>query len=393
MAKKTKKNRLEKITSLTKNKSDIIFSKYFSKLTDPRIDRTKQHSLEDIIIIAICGTICGADGWTEIEEYGKAKFKWLKTFLLLPNGIPSHDTFGRVFSLLDPEQFQECFLGWVQSVVTLTKGEVVAIDGKTLRKSFDKASEKAAIHMVSAWANTNRMVLGQVKVDDKSNEITAIPKLLKLLDISGSIITIDAMGCQKKIATVIKENGADYVLALKENQPNLYENVSVFFDKAIKNGFGDIQYDYHETKDKGHGRIERRCYWKVSDITWVKHKENWDGLNSIGMVESHRCIGDKESVERRYYINSIKNDVKQFAHAVRSHWGIENSVHWVLDIAFREDESRVRKDNSPQNLAMLRHIALNLIKQEKSIRYGIKKKRLKSGWDNDYLLKVLFGKT
>lgn len=391
MAKKTKRSEIKKLTSLTKTKRDTIFIKHFSKLTDPRVDRTKRHLLEDIIIIAICGTICGADGWTEIEEYGKTKFKWLKTFLLLPNGIPSHDTFGRVFSLLDPEEFQQCFLEWVQSVVTLTKGEVVAIDGKTLRKSFDKASEKAAIHMVSAWASTNRMVLGQVKVDDKSNEITAIPKLLQILEVSGSIITIDAMGCQKKIASVIKENGADYVLALKENQPKLYEDVSVFFDKALKNGFGDIQYDYHETKDKGHGRIERRCYWQVSDITWVKHKEGWDGLNSIGMVESHRCVGDKKSVERRYYINSIENDVKQFAHAVRSHWGIENSVHWVLDIAFREDESRVRKDNSPQNLAMLRHIALNLIKQEKSIRYGIKKKRLKSGWDNDYLLKVLFG--
>lgn len=360
-------------------------------MTDPRIDRTKRHLLIDIIIIAICGVISGSDSWVDIEEYGNAKYEWLKRFLALPNGIPSHDTFGRVFARIDHTEFQGCFLSWIQEVSKITCGEVVAIDGKTLRHSYDSASEKGAIHMVSAWATANRLVLGQVKVDDKSNEITAIPQLLKVLELSGCIVTIDAMGCQKSIAKLIIDKGADYVLALKANHGSLYKDVELFFDDALKNGFGDFEYSFYECTDGDHGRIEIRRYWSVSDISWIAEKGRWKGFESICMVESERLIGDKKTVERRYYISSLDSDAEGLSYPIRGHWGIENSLHWVLDIAFREDESRIRKDHSPQNFAILRHIALNLLKQEKTSKVGTKAKRLKAGWNNNYLLKVLFG--
>jgi predicted transposase YbfD/YdcC len=325
-----------------------------------------------------------------MEEYGKAKYWWLKSFLALPNGIPSHDTFGRVFSRLNPAEFQECFLSWVQAVKEISGGQVVAIDGKTLRQSFDSASQKSAIHMVSAWATANRLVLGQTKVDDKSNEITAIPRLLKMLELTGCIVTIDAMGCQKSIAELIIDKGADYVLALKANQGTLYGDVKLFFDDALENGFGDFAYSFHETTDGDHGRIEIRRYWSVSDISWIEDRERWKGFQSICMVESERLIGDTKTVERRYYISSLDSDAKSLSHPVRVHWGIENSVHWILDVAFREDDCRIRKDHGPENFAILRHIALNLLKHEKTSKVGTKAKRLKSGWDNSYLLKVLF---
>ena len=364
---------------------------HFSTLTDPRIQLKTSHKIIDIVIITICGTICGADNWTEIVRYGRMKQQWLKKFLELPNGIPSHDTFGRVFSLLSPKEFQRCFLDWIQAVFTITGGQVVAIDGKMLRHSYDRSNNKSAIHMVSAWASENGLTLGQVKTDEKSNEITAIPELLELLEIKGCIVTIDAMGCQKKIAAQIVDDDADYVLALKGNQGTLNDDVVLFFLDASENDFKDIDFDYHETVDGGHGRVEIRRYWAVSDIDWLDQKQDWKGLKTIGMVESERHIDEKVSVEKRFFIASINKDAKLLAKAVREHWGIENKVHWVLDVAFQEDDNRIRKDHAPENLAVIRHIALNLLRSEKSQKVGIKAKRKMAGWDDSYLQKVLGG--
>ena len=365
---------------------------YFGCMPDPRIDRTKDHKLLDIIVIAICAVICGADGWVGVEEFGKSKLDWFKQFLDLPNGIPSHDTFGRVFSRLDREKFAECFANWIAAVASLTAGEVVAIDGKTLRRSFDTASSKGAIHMVSAWACENGLVLGQVKTDEKSNEITAIPKLLDVLDISGCIVTIDAMGCQKKIAEKIIDEEGDYIFGLKGNQGTLNDDVRNFFQYAEGEKFKDIPHDYAETVDGDHGRIETRRVWCTSDTDWFQEKDLWKGLASFGMVESERIVGDKTSIERRYFISSLAgDDAEQFGKAVRQHWQIENTLHWTLDLSFREDDSRIRSGSAAENMAVLRHIALNLLKKERSVKLGVKNKRLKAGWDDDYRLKVLFG--
>ncbi len=362
---------------------------YFSDLEDPRSDHTRRHQLIDIITITVCGVICGADSWVELEQFGKSKEEWLKRFLELPNGIPSHDTFGRVFAQLDAQQFRDCFLSWVQAVSSVTRGQVIAIDGKTLRRSHDKSLGKTAIHMVSAWASENRLVLGQTKVAEKSNEITAIPELLALLDISGCIVTIDAMGCQKEIARLIIEDSGDYVLALKENQGQLYQEVKELFEDE---GLVATEGDFHETVNKGHGRLEHRRCWSLADrecLSYLNSRGEWRGLKSVAKVTGERRIGEKVSIESRYYISSLPGNAKQVLWAVREHWGIENRVHWVLDIAFREDESRVRKGHGPENLATMRHMALNLLRQETTSKGGVKARRLRAGWDENYLLKVL----
>lgn len=372
----------------TQDSSTTLVS-HFSVLKDPRVTGRSDHKLIDIIVIAVCGVICGADDWIAIEAFGKSKHEWFKKFLELPNGIPSHDTFGRVFSLIVPEYFQKCFLKWIRSVAKVSGGEIIPIDGKTLRRSHNAKTGKAAIHMVSAWTAKNRLVLGQVKTEEKSNEITAIPELLRLLDVTGCIVTIDAMGCQKKIAKQIIEQGGDYILGLKGNQPALLAVVEEVFGRAGEEKLNGPEFDFFQTEEKGHGRHEIRSYYTTSFTNPLN--QEWEGLKTIGIAVSERHVNGQKSEEHRYYISSLENNAQRFATAVRAHWGIENSLHWVLDIAFREDDSRVRKEHAPENLALLRHIALNLIRQEKTAKLGVKNKRLKAGWDNSYLANILFG--
>lgn len=357
---------------------------HFSSIEDPRVDRQKKHQLQDIFFIALCAVICGADNWVAIEEFGKAKIEWFTKLLGLQHGIPAHDTFGDVFAAIDNEQFGECFSNWVSDLASLTEGEVIAIDGKCLRRSIDKASRKAAIHMVSAWAQHNSLVLGQVKVDNKSNEITAIPKLLSRLNIAGSVITVDAMGCQKRIAQQIIQQGGDYVLSLKGNQGHLHEDVATYFTSQLSPEAALV------TVDGGHGRIETRTVCVTDEIAWLKERHAWAGLQSIIAVTATRESGNKITGETRYFISSLSaNNPAKLEHAVRAHWAIENNLHWVLDIAFDEDSNRTRKGHSAANLATIRHIALNLINKEKISKVGVKIKRLKAGWDNDYLLRII----
>lgn len=368
---------------------------HFAALDDPRQRQNHEHKLIDILVITICAAICGADDWVAVEQFGCAKQAWFATFLELPSGIPTHDTFWRVFRHLDAEQFQTCFMAWIASVQELTAGEIIAVDGKQLRRSQDAPAGKAAIHMVSAWATTNNLVLGQLKVDDKSNEITAIPDLLDKLELSGCIVTIDAMGCQTKIAETIIQKDADYVLALKENHALLYEDVALLFDDfddLAESGFSAYPYDHAKSVDKGHGRIEVRQAWTIAApdlIANLRTAHKWPQLTTLVKVQSERYLEDKHSVETRYYITSLAATAAPLLNITRTHWAIENSLHWVLDIAFREDESRLRKDNGAQNFAVLRHIAFNLLKQDDSLKVGIKNKRLRAGWDHDYLLAVL----
>ena len=370
----------------------ITIADHFSAIEDPRIDRSKQHKLIDIITIAICAVICGAEGWTDIETYGVTKYKWFSQFLELPNGIPSHDTFARLFARLNPQQFQQCFLNWIKSIRKITSGEVIALDGKSLRHSYDKEAELNAIHMVSAWAAKNRLVLGQLKVDKKSNEITAIPELIEVIEVAGCIVTIDAMGCQKEIVKLITEQDADYIITLKKNQGQLYKNVEQLFKEAISTGFQGIEYSEYHTREQSHGRSEIRHYLMLTDIdSRVDPFHKWQKLKSVGLVESVRTVDGKTTVETRYYISSLPNNAEVFGQSVRSHWGIENSLHWILDVALNEDDCRIRKDNAPENFAVLRHVAVNLLGREKTSKHGIKNKQFRAAMDNEYLTLVLAG--
>jgi len=362
---------------------------HFRNLDEPRTPINRRHLLIDIVTVAICAMICGADDWVAMEAFGKAKYDWFKGFLELPNGIPSHDTFGRVFARLCPKQFQQCFASWVQAVAQRV-AQVVAIDGKTARRSHDRRRGKAALHLVSAWASANRLLLGQVATQDQSNEITAIPRLLEILDLSGCIVTIDAMGCQKKIAQSIVDQDAAYLLAVKDNQPRLLEDIQPYFDTvSAENPRDNPTLHYTETVDGEHGRIETRRHWITDDIDWLRQHHSWPNLQTVAMVQRQREVGAQISVETHYYICSLPADPDRFARSVRAHWGIENSVHWVLDIGFREDESRVRTDHAPENLSTLRRLALNLLHHEKTATLGVKNKRLKAGWDENYLCKIL----
>lgn len=364
----------------------------FGDMPDPRIDRTKRHKLLDILVIAICAVICGADDWVAVALFGEAKQVWLRTFLELPNGIPSHDTFNRVFAHLDPDAFRERFMKWIQAISEIMSGQGIAIDGKKLRGSQERHLGKEAIDMVSAWATENQLVLGQIKVDDKSNEIKAIPELLRLLAISGCLVTIDAIGCQKEIAKTIIDQEADYILEVKENQGHLYEDIADVFTGAAEINFREVPHSYHKTVDVQHDRTEIRECWAISDPDYVHYLRgfaDWAGLNAILMIRNQRKVNGKVELYTHYYIASPVWKADRFLRSKRSHWGIENRLHWVLDVAFQEDHHQLRKDHGPENFAVLRHIALNLLKHEHSIKAGIKAKRLRAGWDNDYLLKVL----
>jgi predicted transposase YbfD/YdcC len=366
---------------------------YFADLKDPREAMNQDHRFMDVLIITICAVICGADDWVAVSSFGQAKRLWFEQFLELPNGIPAHDTFWRVFRALDPEQFQRCFLRWMGAVRREIGGEVVAIDGKKLRRSYDRQDSRAAIHMVSAWASANGLCLGQRKVDDKSNEITAIPLLLEVLEIAGCVVTIDAMGCQVNIAQTIIDQEADYLLALKENQGTLYADVDLLFTDLEESGFKAYDYDTAKTVDLDHGRVEVRTVWTISDPTLIgalRSTERWPQLTTLVKVQSERYLAEDDcSVEVRYFISSLTTSAAHMLKTVRTHWQIENSFHWVLDVAFREDDCRIRKDNGAQNFAVLRHLALNALKQEQTANMGIHNKRLRAGWDNRYLLKVL----
>jgi len=360
---------------------EVSLLSHFAEVEDPRDNRGKAHLLLDIIVITICAVISGAESWEDIELFGKSKQEWLGTFLAIPKGIPCDDTFARVFARLDPQELQNSFLSWVKAVSEMLSGEVVAIDGKTLRHSYNRSEGKQAIQMISAWASANGLVLGQRKVDSKSNEITAIPELLKILEINGCIVTIDAMGCQKEIAKEIIQKGADYVLAVKGNQSGLFEDVKWLFEQASATNFSDVAHDFSESINKGHGRVEIRRCWTLSNLDYLIQHHLWAGLQTIAMVQSERKLKGKVSIENRFYISSLPCNAAQIAHAARTHWSIENSLHWVLDVSFHEDASRIRRDNAPENMALLRHFAINLVKRDKSSKSSIAARRKKAAWD------------
>ncbi len=359
---------------------------FFEAMEDPRVERTKRHKFIDILSITIAAVICGCEDWNEIELFGNLKKEWLSTFLQLPNGIPSHDTFNRFFAALNPEVLQQCFLNWIQEVAHITEGRIVSIDGKRLCGSGAQG-KKAIVHMVSAWCNTNNMVMGQVKTDDKSNEITAIPELLNLLDIQGCIVTIDAMGCQTDIAAQIADKGASYLLAVKGNQGHLFDDIKEAFEQTPA-----LQQHTGSTLETGHGRIEKRSCHVIDDTDWICNSKEWKGLKSLIKITAKRTnkSSGEQSEECRYYISNASFEAKQMLHATRQHWGIENKLHWMLDVNFHEDASRKRAGNAAQNFSIISRIALNLLQNEKSKKLSIKKKRLAAGWEHSYLENLLF---
>lgn len=371
------------------NSGMAALKEHFGELEDPRAQHSIEHLLIDIVLITICAVICGAESWVDIENYGLAKQEWLREFLALPNGIPSHDTFERVFARLRPETLQQCFLSWVQAMFEWQDGQLVRVDGKTLRGSYERGGKRGMIHMVSAWASEHRMVLGQRKVNDKSNEITAIPELLRVLDLNGAVVSIDAMGCQTEIAAQIVEQQGDYVLALKGNQGNLHEDVEQLFEYVRKQNFHTIEHDFYQTQEQGHGRQEIRKYWVMGETAALMGAENWSKLTAIGCVETQRQTQDKITTECRYYLLSLPLNAQRFADAVRGHWSIENQLHWILDVGFHEDRSRATQGHSAENLAVIRHLAVSLLSQDQSTKGGTRAKRLKAGWDNQYLIQLL----
>ena len=370
--------------------SDLpTFADCFADLPDPRNVDQCDHLLIDILFIAVCAVICGADGFTDMEEFGLAKEAWLRQFLELKNGIPSHDTFNRVLQRLRPKEFQACLLTWIHSVAALSDGDIVAIDGKTLRRSHQRGKGTQALELVSAWARKNRLMLGQLKVSDASNEITAVAPLLRLLELKGCIVTLDAMHCQKSTVEEIRHQQADYVIALKSNQGQLYEAVKSFFEDVREQRTHFFEVQECRTVDGEHGRIEERWYCQVNVPEDLPTREQWTDLQSLGMCEARREVNGQTSVEQRYYVSSLAVDVKQMSEAIRGHWSIENSFHWVLDVVMREDDCRVREGEAAENLAIIRRLALNLLQQEKTLKRGVKTKRLKAALDESYLLKIL----
>ncbi|NCC62554.1 MAG: ISAs1 family transposase [Verrucomicrobiae bacterium] len=362
------------------------FTGHFSTLRDPRVNRRKRHSLESILFIALCGVLCGVENWVEMEEFGKARKEWFEKFIDLKHGIPSHDTFGRVFAQLDPKEFGRVFLEWIQSVYRKTKGEVIAIDGKVVCGTQDKARGWEALHVVNAWASANRLILAQEKSTGGSNEIETVPRLLEILDVKGCIVTLDAMGCQKDIAERIQDKKGDYVLALKGNQGLLHEDVRQYWsDPQLPRE----EYDEYETADKGHGRHEVRRYRISSQLEWLTVREDWKGLQSIGMVESTRTIRGATTVQRHYYLSSLKANARELAKAVRTHWEVKNKARWCLDVLFHEDRSRARLKFAAENLALLRRLSLNILRRDVEAKQSLRIRRQMAGWKTECLEHLL----
>jgi predicted transposase YbfD/YdcC len=373
-----------------------VLLRHFRDLPDPRAENVT-HRLHDILVLAVCAVICGADGWVEVELFARSKFAWFKTFLDLPGGVPSHDTFNRVFARLDPDAFEACFTAWAAALAGGSGGKLIAIDGKAIRRSFEHGWDKSGMaHLVSAFVADNRLVFSQVAVDGKGNEITAIPNLLALLDLRGATVTADAMGCQRAVAERVVAGGGDYVLALKENQPTLHAKVKAMLDEAVLLGFAGVSHGRFESADGGHGRRETRRVWVTDEVHWVQDRldEPWPHLGSVAVVEGVRQdLGDpagKVATERRYFLSSrAGTDARAMAAAVRGHWSVENNLHWQLDVGFGEDECRIRVGHGAENYSRLRRLALNLLKRDTSVNVGIHGKRLKAGWDEHYLLRLL----